>query len=102
MSLMGGTAQATPVLVQTPVTESLLIRVPVLRLQSPSVTLSAVMRGMSASKATFWYGVLFSDPVNGLEKVIGVGWSVNLPVAARRLSELASQYAEAIRSRTEG
>jgi hypothetical protein len=36
------------------------------------------------------------------EKVIGVGWSVNLPVAARRLSELASQYADAIRSRTEG
>lgn len=26
------------------------------------------------------------------EKVIGVGWAVNLPVAARKLSELASQY----------
>jgi hypothetical protein len=36
------------------------------------------------------------------EKVLGVGWSVNLPVAVRRLSEIASQYAEAIRSRTEG
>jgi hypothetical protein len=36
------------------------------------------------------------------EKVLGVGWSVNLPVAARRLSETASQYAEALRSRTEG
>jgi len=36
------------------------------------------------------------------EKVIGVGWSVNLPVAARKLSSVASQYAEAIRSRTQG
>jgi hypothetical protein len=35
------------------------------------------------------------------EKVLGVGWSVNFPVALRRLSEIASQYAEAIRSRTE-
>jgi hypothetical protein len=36
------------------------------------------------------------------EKVIGVGWSVNLPVAMRKLSAIASQYAAAIRSRTEG
>jgi hypothetical protein len=36
------------------------------------------------------------------EKVLGVGWSVNLPVAMRRLSEIASQYAAAIRSRAEG
>ncbi|HEY8807919.1 MAG TPA: hypothetical protein VIN70_10095 [Candidatus Limnocylindria bacterium] len=36
------------------------------------------------------------------EKVLGVGWSVNLPVATRKLSEIASQYAGAIRSRTEG
>ena len=36
------------------------------------------------------------------EKVLGVGWSVNLSVLMRRLSEIASQYAEAIRSRTEG
>ena len=36
------------------------------------------------------------------EKVIGVGWSVNLPVAMRKLSEIASQYAAAIQRRTEG
>ena len=36
------------------------------------------------------------------EKVLGVGWSVNLPVAMRKLSEIASQYAEAIRSRRQG
>lgn len=30
------------------------------------------------------------------EKVIGVGWSVNLPVAMRKLSEIASQYAGAL------
>jgi hypothetical protein len=50
-------------------------------------------------KAAYWApdsDVLFT------EKVIGVGWSVNLPVAARRLSQVASQYAAAIRSRTEG
>ena len=50
-------------------------------------------------KAAYWApdsDVLFS------EKVIGVGWSVNLPVAARKLSSVASQYAEAIRSRTQG
>jgi hypothetical protein len=35
------------------------------------------------------------------EKVVGVGWAVNLPVAARKLSEIASQYATAIRSRTQ-
>ena len=26
------------------------------------------------------------------EKVVGVGWAVNLPTAARKLSELADQY----------
>jgi len=36
------------------------------------------------------------------EQVVGVGWSVNLPVAMRKLSATASQYATAIRSRTEG
>ena len=29
------------------------------------------------------------------DKVIGVGWAVNIPVAARKLSEIVSQYAEA-------
>ena len=50
-------------------------------------------------KAAYWApdsDVLFT------EKVIGVGWSVNLPVAARRFSRIAAQYAAAIRSRTEG
>lgn len=28
------------------------------------------------------------------ENVFGVGWAVNLPVAARKLNEIASQYAE--------
>jgi hypothetical protein len=28
------------------------------------------------------------------ERVFGVGWAVNIPVAARRLSEIVSQYAE--------
>jgi len=28
------------------------------------------------------------------EKVFGVGWAVNIPVAARKISEIASQYAE--------
>ncbi len=28
------------------------------------------------------------------EKVFGVGWAVNIPVAARKLSEILSQYAE--------
>lgn len=27
------------------------------------------------------------------EKVFGVGWAVNIPVAARKISEIASQYA---------
>jgi len=35
------------------------------------------------------------------ERVVGVGWSVNLPVAMRKLSEIASQYSGAIRSRSE-
>ena len=34
------------------------------------------------------------------EKVVGVGWSVNLPVAIRKVSEIASQYAGAIQSRS--
>jgi len=29
------------------------------------------------------------------DKVIGVGWAVNIPVAARKLSEIVSQYADA-------
>ena len=28
------------------------------------------------------------------EKVFGVGWAVNIPVAARKLNEIVSQYAE--------
>ena len=28
------------------------------------------------------------------EKVFGVGWAVNVPVAARKLNEIVSQYAE--------
>ena len=32
---------------------------------------------------------LFSD------KVVGVGWAVNIPTAARKLSEVVSQYADA-------
>ena len=28
------------------------------------------------------------------EKVLGVGWAVNIPVAARKISEIVSQYAE--------
>lgn len=50
-------------------------------------------------RAAYWApesDVLFT------EKVIGVGWSVNLPVAARKLSQIVSQYSTAIRSRTEG
>ena len=71
---MGGTAHGVPVFVHVPVTEFLVQRVPVSRLQSKSVTLRAVIRGMSASKATCWYGcVLPPVPVTGLEKVIGVG-----------------------------
>ena len=37
--------------------------------------------------------VLFTD------QVVGIGWSVNLPVAFRKLSEIASQYSSAMRSR---
>ena len=33
------------------------------------------------------------------EKVVGVGWSVNLPVAFRKLSGIAKQYSAQIRSR---
>ena len=33
------------------------------------------------------------------EKVVGVGWSVNLPVAFRKLSGIAQQYSSQIRSR---
>jgi hypothetical protein len=50
-------------------------------------------------KAAYWApesDVLFT------EKVVGVGWSVNLPVAMRKLSAIASQYAAAIQRRTEG
>lgn len=35
------------------------------------------------------------------EKVVGIGWSVNLPVAMRRLSLIASQYAGAIRKQAD-
>jgi hypothetical protein len=50
-------------------------------------------------KAAYWSpdsDVLFT------EQVVGVGWSVNLPVAMRKISEIASQYASAIQSRTDG
>jgi hypothetical protein len=50
-------------------------------------------------KAAYWApdsDVLFT------EQVVGVGWSVNVPVAIRKVSEIASQYAAAIRRRTEG
>ena len=39
------------------------------------------------------------------DKVIGVGWSVNIPVAARKLREIVSQYADAsasLRRRRDG
>ena len=29
------------------------------------------------------------------EKVVGVGWAVNIPTAARKISEIVQQYAEA-------
>jgi len=29
------------------------------------------------------------------DRVVGVGWAVNIPVAARKLSEIVSQYADA-------
>ncbi len=34
------------------------------------------------------------------EKVVGVGWAVNLPVAARKLSATLAQYAQARRERS--
>lgn len=42
-------------------------------------------------RAAYW------DPDNDQvfsEMVFGVGWAVNIPVAARKLSEIVSQYAE--------
>jgi len=35
------------------------------------------------------------------EKVVGIGWAVNLPVAMRKLSEIVSQYSNAIGDRSE-
>lgn len=35
------------------------------------------------------------------EKVLGVGWAVNLPVAARKLSAAVSQYSQSRRERPE-
>ena len=35
------------------------------------------------------------------EKVVGVGWAVNLPVAMRKLSEIVSQYSDGMRGRSE-
>lgn len=35
------------------------------------------------------------------EKVIGVGWAVNLPTALRKASRIASQYASTIQRRSE-
>ena len=32
------------------------------------------------------------------ERVFGVGWAVNIPVAARRVAALVDQYADASRS----
>jgi hypothetical protein len=32
------------------------------------------------------------------EHVFGVGWAVNIPVAARKISAILSQYADALRS----
>jgi hypothetical protein len=46
-------------------------------------------------RAAYWdpsSDVIFS------EKVFGVGWAVNLPVAARKVAALVEQYAEASRS----
>lgn len=50
-------------------------------------------------KAAYW------DPESDVlftEKVVGVGWSVNLPVAIRKLSAIAEQYAAQIRERRSG
>ncbi len=33
------------------------------------------------------------------EKVVGVGWAVNIPVAVRKLNEIVSQYADASAAR---
>ena len=49
-------------------------------------------------KAAYWSpdsDVLFT------EQVVGVGWSVNLPVAMRKLSAIASQYSDGIGSHSE-
>jgi hypothetical protein len=46
-------------------------------------------------RAAYWNpesDVVFTD------RVFGVGWAVNLPVAARKLAALVEQYAEASRS----
>ena len=46
-------------------------------------------------RAAYW------DPESDViftERVFGVGWAVNLPVAARKLAALAEQYANASRS----
>ncbi len=36
------------------------------------------------------------------EKVVGVGWAVNVPTAARKISEIVSQYADASARLREG
>lgn len=49
---------------------------------------------LGALREAYWApdrDVIFS------EKVLGVGWAVNLPVAARKLSQTMSQYARARR-----
>ncbi len=35
------------------------------------------------------------------EKVVGVGWAVNLPTALKKVSQIASQYASTIQRRSE-
>ena len=45
-------------------------------------------------RAAYW------DPASDVvftDRVFGVGWAVNLPVAARKLAELVDQYADASR-----
>ena len=37
----------------------------------------------------------------GVVQVVGIGWAVNLPVAMRKLSEIVSQYSNAIGDRSE-
>jgi hypothetical protein len=42
------------------------------------------------------------DPTSDVlftEKVVGVGWALNFPVAFRKLSEIVQQYSSQIRSR---